>query len=274
MRRFVFIASICLSILLAGTVNAANFNVLIVLGDSSGQAEATVIESFAQIGGNTFAFEELNIATGGTRPIDGAIVIADEVAAGLDIAAYLSAFDIIWLTWNAPGHDSDYFLGAAETAILGFVEKGGMVYMSAFDDNFRDANGNQIGGWMPISQHPASVSNTGDSNLTVTAAGNATGIFDGVDLVGLVLDDNFNTTDPGYTVLATRDDNGQIAAFQLDYGLGSYLGVCTDARSTFPAAEPMVGNLLAYMAELRESLTPVEPAGKMPATWGDIKGSY
>jgi len=274
MRKLVFISCLCLSILLVGTIAMADYNVLVVLADSSGQTEATVVESFTQIGGNTFTFEELNIATGGTRPMPGAVVIEDEVAAGLDIAGYLSAFDIIWFTWNAPGHDGDYFLGAAETAMLEFVERGGMLYMSAFDDNFTDANGNQIGGWMPIDQHPASVSNTGDSELTLTAEGEASGIFDGVDLSGLTLDDNFNTTDTGYTVLATRDDNSEIAAFQLDYGLGAYFGVCVDARSTFPAAEPMVENLLAYMAELRGSLTSVEPVGKIPTAWGDVKSKY
>jgi len=34
---------------------------------------------------------------------------------------------------------------------------------------------------------------------------------------------------------ADSDDNGEPAAIQLDYGLGAYLEVRVDARSTFPA---------------------------------------
>lgn len=127
---------------------------------------------------------------------------------------------------------------------------------------------------MPVDQYPATISNTGDSELTVTAEGEATGIFEGVDTSGLVLDDNFANTGPAYTILATRDDNGEVAAFQLDYGAGAYLGVCVDARSTFPAAEPMVENVLAYMASLRSLVTSVEPAGKLPVTWGGMKSEY
>ena len=273
MRRSIFAASLCLLGLLVGSMAVARgFNVLIVLGDSNGQTEAAVIEPFGQIGGNTFSFAQLNIATGGTRPIAGGVIFADEVAAG---NVKLSDYDMIWLTWNGPGHDGDYFMAGVEEDLLKFVESGGIMFMSAFDDNFRDANGNQIGGWMPIDQHPAAISNTGDSNLTITPAGEATGIFAGVDTNALVLDDNFADTDPAYTVLATRDDNNQVAAFQLDYGLGAYLGVCVDARSTFPAAEPMVGNLLGYMATLRaEASTSVEPASKLPVTWGNVKIEY
>ena len=97
----------------------------------------------------------------------------------------MSDYQIIWLIWNGPGHDESYFFEGVEGDFLNWVENGGFICMSAFDDNFTDADGNQIGGWMPIDQHPATVSNTGDSELTVTPEGEATGIFDGVDLSGL-----------------------------------------------------------------------------------------
>jgi hypothetical protein len=270
MRKALLVASLCLSFLfVTSIVMAANYNVLVVLGDSSGRLEADTVESYGQIGGDTFSFEELNIAAGGTRPIEGAVVMADEIASG---NLNLSDYDIIWFTWNGPGHDGDYFLAGAESDLLDFVDNGGMIYIAAFDDNYQDADGNQIGGWVPIDQHPATVSNTGDSELTVTPEGEATGIFDGVDLSALVLDDNFANTDPAYTILAIRDDNGEPAAVQLDYGLGAYIEVCLDARSTFPAAEPLVGNVLAYMTTLMKSTTTaVEPAEKLSTTWGELK---
>ncbi|MBD3182127.1 hypothetical protein GF312_07540 [Candidatus Poribacteria bacterium] len=270
MRKLIFSFTVCLITLFVVSVSmAANLNVLIVLGDSSAVAEADVVESYAEIGGDTFTFERLNVAAGGTRPIEGALVMADEISNGsLD----LNDYDIMWLTWNAPGHDGDYFFAGAEEAILSFVEGGGMVYIAAFDDNFTDADGNQIGGWMPIADHPATVSNTGDSELTVTPEGEATGIFDGVDTSGLVLDDNYANTDDAYAILAIRDDNGEPAAVMLPYGNGLYIEVCLDARSTFPAAEPLVGNVLSYMASLAaESPTAVEPEHKLSITWGDIK---
>jgi len=272
MRKMVFIIGLCLSILLVGmNATATELDVLILVADSSAQIEADAVMSYGKIGADTFNYTQVNIATGGTRPIDGSVILADEVNAGnLDFSDY----NIIWLPWNGPGHDGDYFMEGVEDNILSFVEQGGVVYMAAFDDNFTDANGSQIGGWMPIDKYPATVSNTADSELTLTAEGEATGIFDGVDLSGLVLDDNFANTDPAYIILAVRDDNGEPAAIQLNYGAGAYLGVCTDARSTFPAAEPMVGNILAYAASIVSAVTPVEPVDKLPATWGDMKSEY
>jgi hypothetical protein len=249
----------------------ASFNVLILNAATDGaNNEAGFLETATSVGGNSFAYTSVGINfPGNTHPVEGSVELGAEIAAG---NINLSDYQIVWMTWNGPGHDEDYFLESAEGALLDYVINGGVIVMTAFDDNFADANGNQIGGWMPIDDHPASISNTGDSEITVTAEGEATGIFDGVDLSGLVLDDNFNTTDPGYVILATRDDNGEVAAFQLDYGDGSYLGVCIDARTTFPAAEQLILNMLAYLAG--EVATSVEPTGKMPATWGDMKSMY
>jgi hypothetical protein len=249
---------------------ARSYDVLILNGATDGvNNEASFLETLTSVGGDTFSFTSVGVNfPGNTHPVDGSVELGAEIAAGnINLADY----DMIWLTWNGPGHDGDYLMETAEAALLDFVEKGGIIFMTAFDDNFRDANGNQIGGWMPIDQYPATISNTGDSELTVTPEGEATGIFAGVDTSGLVLDDNFANTDPAYTILATRDDNGEVAAFQLDYGAGAYLGVCIDARTTFPAAEPLVENALAYMASLRATVTSVEPAGKLPATWGEPK---
>jgi hypothetical protein len=249
---------------------SGDFNVLILNGATDGlNKEASFLETRTSVGADTFSFTSIGINfPGKTHPIDGSVELGAEIAAG---KINLANFDMIWFTWNGPGHDGDYFMESAETAILKFVESGGLVYMSAFDDNFRNAAGKQIGGWMPIDRYPATVANAGDSELTVTPEGETTGIFTGVNLSGLVLDDNFANTDPAYTVLATRNDNGQPAAIQLNHGAGVYLEVCIDARSTFPAAEPLVENILSYMASLQEAATFVEPAGKLATLWGEMK---
>ena len=250
---------------------AGSFNVLVLNGATDGaNTEAAFLTTVTSAGGHSFSYTSIGVNfPGNTHPVDGSVELGAEIAAG---SINLSDYQIIWMTWNGPGHDGDYFLESAEAALLGFVSDGGVIVLTAFDDNFTDAAGNQVGGWMPIADHPATISNTGDSELTVTPEGDATGIFDGVDLSGLTLDDNFANTDPAYVILATRDDNGEAAAFQLDYGSGSYLGVCIDARSTFPAAEPLVTNILAYLAD--EVATSVEPVGKMPTVWGNVKIKY
>ena len=86
----------------------------------------------------------------------------------------------------------------------------------------------------------------------------------------MILDDNYASLGDGYIILAERDDNGQPAAFRLPYGKGSYVGFCIDARSTFPAAEPLLENALAYFASLKVGMA-VQPADKLAATWGKIK---
>lgn len=261
----------CIFVLaMASLAWAGSFDVLVLNGATDGETtEASFLMTLTSVGGNSFAYTSIGINfQGNSHPVADSVELGAEIAAG---NIKLSDYDIIWLSWNGPGHDGDYFMEGSEAAFLDFVNNGGIVFITAFDDNFTDANGNQIGGWMPIDVHPASISNTADSELTVTAAGEATGIFDGVDLSGLVLDDNFATTDAGYTILATRDDNAEVAAFQLDYGSGAYLGACVDARSTFPAAELLIENALVYMALLNDSSTSVEPTSKLSATWGELK---
>lgn len=264
---------VCFMLSWNASVWAKEFKVLLLNGAADGMNnEATRLKKFEKVEGHTFTFDEIGINwQGNTHPVPGSIVLGEEIKKGkVDFMQY----DIIWFTWNGPGHDGDYFMEGAEEAMLEFVKAGGGVWISAFDDNYRDGNGKQIGGWMPIDEFPATVSNTGDSEMTVMPEGEATGIFDGVDLSALVLDDNFANTDPAYTILATRDDNSEPAAIQLDYGTGAYIEVCIDARSTFPAAEQLIENVLAYMASLRAAVTSVEPASKLSTTWGEIKSEY
>jgi hypothetical protein len=147
------------------------------------------------------------------------------------------------------------------------------VWISAFDDNYRDQNGKQIGGWMPLDDLPATISNTGDSTAQITPEGEASGLFDTpneVDIDALLLDDNYASLGDEYIVLAIRDDNNQPASFRLPYGEGSYVNVCIDARGTFPAAEPLLENALAYFARLKVGMA-IDPADHLASTWGRIK---
>jgi hypothetical protein len=277
MQRLLFITILCLSILFAVSLSmAGEFNVLIVVADSSALAESSVVQSFPQIEGNTFKFTEINIATGGTRPIAGGLIPADEVADG-----NLNWFDyqIIWFAWNGPGHDSDYFMEGTEEDLLKFAEDGGVIYMSAFDDNYRDAGGNQIGGWMPIDQFPCGVDNTGDADVEITPEGDSTPLFkvpnklDDNYLSTLTLDDNLAPGSDEYVTLATRTDNNKPAIAMLPYGKGAYVNCCIDARSTFPAATQLMENMLNYLASLMVPQA-VEPGGKLHNVWGDVKRLY
>jgi hypothetical protein len=260
-------------LLIVGIATADEFNVLIVVADGSAVSESAALQSFEQVEGNTFKFTEINIATGGTRPIAGGVIPAEEVADG-----DLNWFDyqIIWFAWNGPGHDGDYFMADTEEDLLKFVEDGGVIYMSAFDDNYQDQTGKQIGGWMPLDDFPCRVDNTGDSDVEITPEGEKTTLFkvpnelDDGDLAALVLDDNLAPDAEEYVSLATRVDNSQPAIAMLPYGEGAYVECCIDARSTFPAANPLLENLLHYIAGLTVPEA-VNSAGKLCTVWGDIK---
>ncbi|MBD3182126.1 hypothetical protein GF312_07535 [Candidatus Poribacteria bacterium] len=261
--------SVFIILIVSGLAFSEDFNVLVILGDQSAQAEAAVVESFDTVEGNNFNFTELNIATGGTRPIAGGVIPAEE-------EINWSEYQMIWFAWNGPGHDGDYFMEGTEEDLVSFVENGGVIYFSAFDDNYRDPEGNQIGGWLPIDEFPCGVDNTGDANAEITPEGEATVLFsvpnkiDDADLSALVLDDNLAPAADEYVVLATRTDNNQPAAVMLPYGKGAYVHVCIDARSTFPAATDLVENLLNYMANLTVPMA-VEPNMKLYTIWGNIK---
>lgn len=189
----------------------------------------------------------------------------------------LTKYALIYFTWNGPGHDGAYFMKGTEQAVRTWVEKGGIVWMDAFDDNFKDDNGNQVGLWFPLDKYPAKILNTADSSIEVTADGTKSGIFttpNNVDLEALVLDDNFAEQSPEYVVLATRKDGNGIAAFQLQYGKGYYLGMCIDTRDAarLTASTPMIQNALVYITKLLAlSASPVNLQKSLSVTWGEIK---
>ncbi len=90
------------------------------------------------------------------------------------------------------------------------------------------------------------------------------------ELNALTLDDNLDPQSDEYITLATRTDNKEPAIVQLNYGKGAYVHCCIDARSTFPAANSLIENMLNYVAGLGKKLA-VDSAGKIPSLFGRIK---
>ncbi|HGJ64401.1 TPA: hypothetical protein ENS27_03300 [bacterium] len=174
------------------------FNVLVVVGDTR-TVEPAILAGFKDIDGNRFNFNTvvINPNPGNYGNPDGAISLNT-----LD----LSEYDIIWFTWNAPGHDKQYFLETSEAVIRDFVTAGGTVWASAMDDNVNE-NGTWRGNWLPVETHPIKVVGSEDANVTITQAGIASGLFsypNKVDPNVLITDDHWVTDDPIYRVLATR----------------------------------------------------------------------
>jgi len=274
----VTLSALALFIFAVGISLAAHFEVLIINGDSLGETnEAPVIMSKMEIEGNTFGYTQLGIGPGSNRPPTNAVNLQDALGTTVNLAD----FDIVWLTWNGPGHDGGYFFDGVEADFLNWVEAGGFISMTAFDDNFADADGNQVGGWMPIDVYPLAVDNTGDSDVAITPAGESSTILSEPNAItvemlnAMVLDDNFNPGNPDdWEIYATRVDNGQPALCFLPHGAGGYVELCVDARSTFPAAEPLVENMLHFMASHIVPPTAVEPAEKLTTTWGNIKADH
>lgn len=250
---------LCLALAVWATApgaSAGNYEVLILNGDARNQ-EIPILTKFAKVGNHSFTFEEVKIEGGS---FDG----------------NLRGAQILYFPWNGPGHDGNYFMKGAEKTVLDWVNNGGVVYMHAFDDNYRDQNGKQIGGWMPIDEHPVVVQNTGDSEVEITPDGEKSGLFskpNKVDMNAVTLDDNFSALDKSWVILATRKDNGQPAACWLPYGKGGYLEVCADTRDAGLAAKAtsLMENALQFLADKTESGLAVRLTGGAATTWGALK---
>lgn len=249
---------------------ADHFEVLLILADSSATSETAIVNEKTELLEHTFAFTQINIGPGSNRPPADAEDIGDLIGDSI----ILSNFQIVYFSWNGPGHDGSYFMEDVEDDFLDWVEGGGIVYMSAMDDNFPSSPGT----WMPLDDFPVIVNNTGDAPVDkITEAGTASTIFskpnelDDGDIDSWTLDDNFAPGNPDdWEIYATRSDNNQPIVCYLPYGDGGYLECCIDARSTFPAAETFVENALYFMAE-RSIPEAVEPADKLSTMWGDLK---
>jgi hypothetical protein len=233
--------------------SAANFKVLILAGDAR-HKESPILTALTKVGPHAYSYEEVLIE-----------------GAGFD--KNLRGANIIWFPWNAPGHDGKYFLAGAEDTILKFVEGGGGVWISAFDDNYKDASGQQVGGWIP---GPIKVQNTGDSEVEITAEGDKSGLFstpNKVDMNAPTLDDNFADVGAKWVLLAKRKDNQGVAAAYLPHGKGVYLEACIDTRddARAAAAKPLIENALLWLGNWLAAPTAVEPGGKLAATWAAMK---
>ena len=276
MKRGMLVLAFAVLFAFAGLASA-EYKVLVIAGDNyvENSGEIDYITGLTKIGEYTFSYDVLKINTDeGNRGWADATDLS--ALSEAEIKATLSQVDILYFTWNGPGHDGGYFMKGAESAVREWVKNGGVVWMDAFDDNFKDDQGNQIGLWFPVDEYPAQIANTADSDVEITPEGEASGLFskpNKVDVNAITLDDNFAGDLKGYTILATRTDGKGAAAIQLAYGAGYYVEMCIDTRDVarLEAAKPLIENALYYCATLKASVTAVDPNGKLSTTWGEIK---
>lgn len=238
-----------------------SFNVLVVEGDYRTR-EPGILNEFQRFLGNTFQFTHVRI----NHNMDNfghpqAIPFSAMVPR-------LHEFDMIWFSWNAPGHDLDYFLKPAdERAIKEWVKAGGVLWASSTDDRITTDQDQRViwkGDWLPVDRHPARVVNSADIKVWMTREGRRTGLFtwpNRLDLNGIVTDDHWVTTDPTYVILARRDDNQEPIAALLPWGDGYYVLFAIDTRDerAADAARPLIGNALCYLASLAWASSPRQP---------------
>ena len=238
------------------------FRVLIVIGDDL-TGEPALLESLTTLEGLEFEYTtvKINDNPDNRGDPDNAIKLSSLV---------LSNYDIIWFTWNGPGHDGEYFVEDADDAIQDFVRKGGIVWASAMDNNIVPADGVHNpepvwrGDWLPVHRHPITITNSDDSNVTITEDGQKTGMFTWphkVNVDNLVTDDHWVTNDPGYRKLAVREDNGDAVSILLPWGEGYYVGFSIDTRDAHrtAVARPLLENILCYLANLAWQTSPRQP---------------
>ena len=233
-----------------------NFNVLIVVGDSE-TTEPAVLESLPMVEGNEFNYTTVKVNHNAENR-------GDPYNAMSLSSVDLSEFDIIWFTWNAPGHDKEYFLEDAEDAIKDFVRQGGIVWASAMDDNNNSDGGEWRGGWLPLKQHPITVKNSSDVNVDITDRGGKTGMFTWphkIDVNSLTTDDHWITKDRFYTVLARRHDNNDPVSIQLRWGDGYYVTFAIDTRDAVKSqmSKTFMENIICYLASLAWQTSPRQP---------------
>ena len=238
------------------------FRVLIVVGDNL-TGEPAVLESLTTLEGLVFQYTTVKINDNPDNRGDpkNAIKLS---------SINLSNFDVIWFTWNAPGHDGEYFVEDADDAIKDFVRKGGIVWASAMDNNIVPPDGVHNpepiwrGDWLPVDRHPITITNSEDSNVTITEDGQRTGMFTWphkINVDGLVTDDHWVTNDGSYRKLAVREDNGDAVSIVLPWGEGYYVGFAIDTRDAHrtAVARPLIENVLCYLANLAWQTSPRQP---------------
>jgi hypothetical protein len=234
-----------------------NFNVLIVVGDKS-TTEPAILEAIPLVEGSRFNYSTVKINPNPDNKGDPYNAVSLS-------SIELSEFDIIWFTWNAIGHDGEYFVEDAEDAIKNFVKKGGVIWASAMDDNNNKESGQPWrGGWLPIERHPIEVKNSDDVDVDVTENGRKTGIFTWphkIDLNSLTTDDHWITQDRAYKVLARRHDNKDPISVQLRWGDGYYVTFAMDTRDAVKSqmSKTFMENILCYLTSLAWQTSPRQP---------------
>lgn len=238
------------------------FHVLVVEGDSRTR-EPGILGGFTKLESNTFIYHHIKI----NRNLDN--FGSPDARPFSTVVPHLNNYDIIWFTWNAPGHDLQYFLTPAdEYAIKEWVKAGGVLWASSMDDRISIPEGEQTaqwkGGWLPVERHPARVVNSADVKVWMTREGRKTGLFtwpNKINLDAIVTDDHWVTTDPTYIILARRDDNQEPIAALLPWGDGFYILMAIDTRDdrAAEAAKPLIANALCYLASLAWASSPRQP---------------
>ena len=238
------------------------FRVLIVVGDNM-TGEPAVLESLTSLEGLEFQYTTVHINDNPDNRGDpqNAVKLSNII---------LSDYDIIWFTWNAPGHDGEYFVEDADDDIKDFVQKGGIVWASAMDNNIVPPDGVHNteavwrGDWLPVDRHPITITNSDDANVNMTEDGQKTGMFTWphkINVDNLVTGDHWVTDDGSYRKLAVREDNGDAVSILLQWGEGYYVGFAIDTRDAHrtAVARPLIENTLCYLANLAWQTSPRQP---------------
>lgn len=172
----------------------------------------------------------------------------------------LENFDIVWLGFNAVSDNGNNHIEGVEKALLDYTKAGGLVIAeSGDDDGFQDK-------WLPA---PIScVEDAEHMNVEPTnAAGDLFEVPNKVELTGIRWDDNYIDYDERYTVLAQKSTGDRAEILMIENGSGLYLITSIDSRVSSPDLEKLCENMLMFFLSVRA----VQPAGKLPDVWGNLK---
>lgn len=254
-----------------------SFRVLIVIGDRRTN-EPGILETITETEGHSFEYETIKV---NPNPDN----YGDPNNAKRLSTVNLEEFDIVWFTWNAPGHDQEYFIDDADKDIVEFVKKGGVVWASAMDANIIPPDGERIkepmwkGDWLPVDRHPIKVVEAEDVDVEITNSGWKTGMFswpNKIDVNALTIDDLWVTDDMAYDILArSKEEDRKEISFQLQWGDGYYVAFALDTRDATKASisKTFIENVLCYLASLAWQCSPRQPLSSRYRTSEIMRGT-
>ena len=209
-------------------------------------------------------------------------------------ALQIEEFAVLWLFYTETNTLPEPFLtDATQKAILGYVEAGGSLYLSALALRYVFELDIEQGGdprvFMPLGKDPPEI------GIVPTADGKNHPVFEGFDTSKPIYltsmaqagftSDFFNFgKDPEGTILGTKTRGGgagggerPFVEYEVGDGtiitLGHHNGVYTDAKSKEgDNLRNLTTNVLNYLGE-NSAFFAVEPNGKLAITWGDLKAS-